>query len=75
MLKLYGIVCGGWQLARAAHAAAERLKKGEGDAAFNTNKIHTMRFFADTFFPQAEAFAETICSGQPAVMALEEAAF
>ncbi len=75
MLKMYGIVCGGWQLARAAHAAAERIANNEGDAAFNKNKIATMRFYADTFFPQAVAFAETICTGQPGVMALEEAAF
>ncbi len=75
ILKLYGIVCGGWQLARAAQAAALRAKAGEGNADFNANKIATMRFFADTFFPQAEAFADTICSGQPGVMALAESAF
>jgi 3-(methylthio)propanoyl-CoA dehydrogenase len=75
MLKLFGIVCGGWQLARAALAAAQRLSKGEGDAQFNKNKIITMRFYSDTFFPQVEALMETITSGQPAVMGLDEAAF
>jgi 3-(methylthio)propanoyl-CoA dehydrogenase len=75
LLKLYGIVMSGWQLARAAHAASERLSAKQGDAAFNQNKITTMRFYADTFFPQADALAETVLSGQASVMTLAEEAF
>jgi len=33
-LKLMGIVCGGWQMARAALIAQKRLSANEGDASF-----------------------------------------
>ena len=52
-LKLMGIVCGGWQMARAAVAAQAQLARREGDAAFLKAKIGTARFFADHFLSQA----------------------
>jgi alkylation response protein AidB-like acyl-CoA dehydrogenase len=74
-LKLTGILCGGWQMARAALAAQRRLAKGEGDKSFNTAKIATSRFFADHFLSQADGIAATIVQGGASVMALAEEQF
>jgi hypothetical protein len=71
-LKLTGIVCGGWQMARAALAAQRRLAKGEGDKSFNAAKMTTARFFADHFLAQAEGIATTVVQGAPSVMALAD---
>jgi butyryl-CoA dehydrogenase len=46
-LHLCGVVCGGWQMGRAALAAQRKLAAGDGDAAFYRAKIATARFFAD----------------------------
>ncbi|MEN9560663.1 MAG: hypothetical protein RLZZ502_1874 [Pseudomonadota bacterium] len=73
MIKLYGIVCGGWQLARVAQMA--QMPQFGAEPEYAKNKLISLGFFADTFFPQAVATAETIMSGQAEVMALAEAAF
>ena len=75
MLKLFGIVCGGWQLARVALEAEKRVNAGHADAAFYDAKLATMRFFADTMIPEAVAAADTIVNGAEGTMALAEAAF
>jgi alkylation response protein AidB-like acyl-CoA dehydrogenase len=74
-LRLTGIVCGGWQMARAALAAQRRLAKGEGDQSFNAAKVGTARFFADHFLAQAEGIATTVVQGAPSVMALADEQF
>jgi alkylation response protein AidB-like acyl-CoA dehydrogenase len=74
-LKLAGIVLGGWQMARAALAAENRLQQGDGDAAFLHAKISTARFFADYFLPEAEALSRGILHGSTQVMALDESQF
>ncbi len=70
LLKLFGIVAGGWQMARAALAAARRLDAGEADAGFNRGKIATARFFAEHVLVHADALAHTVIHGGAAVMAL-----
>jgi acyl-CoA dehydrogenase len=74
-LKLMGITCGGWQMARAALAAQRQLAKGEGDAAFLRGKVATARFFAEHFLSQAPGLARTVTTGGAAVMALAEEQF
>src|SRR5262245_28957194 len=74
-LKLMGIVCGGWQMARAAVAAQAQLKRGAGDAAFLNAKIGTARFFADHFLSQSRGLRDAIVEGAPGVLALTEAQF
>ena len=75
MLKLFGIVCGGWQLARVALEAEKRINTGHADAAFYEAKLATMRFFADTMIPEAIAAGDTIVNGSEGTLALAEAAF
>jgi alkylation response protein AidB-like acyl-CoA dehydrogenase len=70
-LKLAGIVLGGWQMARAAQIAAQKIEVGEGDAKFYHAKIGTARFFADHFLSQAGAYRTSIVEGSAGVLALD----
>jgi acyl-CoA dehydrogenase len=74
-LKLMGIVCGGWQMARAALVAQQRLSEGKGDKSFHEAKIKTARFYADHVLMQAPALRNTIVRGAAGVMALAEEQF
>jgi 3-(methylthio)propanoyl-CoA dehydrogenase len=74
-LKLMGIVCGGWQMARAAQVAQRKLKAGEGDQAFYRAKIVTAKFFASHFLAQAPTLRNVIVDGGADVMALAEESF
>jgi alkylation response protein AidB-like acyl-CoA dehydrogenase len=70
-LKMAGIVLGGWQMARAALVAQQKLKAGEGDAAFLRAKIGTARFFADHILSGAGGLRSAIVEGSAGVLALE----
>jgi len=74
-LRLMGIVCGGWQMARAALIARKKLVAGEGDAAFYQSKVATTRFYADHVLTQAPALRNTVVGGAAGVMALSEEQF
>ncbi|MES2901190.1 MAG: acyl-CoA dehydrogenase [Pseudomonadota bacterium] len=74
-LKLAGIVLGGWQMARAALVAQQRLAEGSGDAAFYQAKIGTARFFADHILTQAPGMRTAIVEGSAGVLALSEEQF
>ena len=74
-LHLAVTVCGGWQMGRAALAAAGHLDKGEGDQAFYRAKIVTAHFYADQMLPQAAAFAETVKAGDAALAGVGEEVF
>ena len=69
-LELWGLVAGGWQMGRAALAAAKHLKDGIGDARFLAAKIHTARFYADALLPQATGLADVVTAGGEQTMAL-----
>ena len=75
LLQLMGVVCGGWQMARALLAAQRRLAMGGGDRGFLQAKIATARFYADHVLVGAEAMAETVIEGGDSVLAMDEAAF
>jgi len=74
-LKLAGIVLGGWQMARAAAIAVEKLDAGDADAAFYRAKLATAQFFADHLLSQAGGIRDSIVDGSEAVMALEAEQF
>ncbi len=69
-LELWGVVTGGWQMGRAALAAAKHLQDGIGDARFLTAKIQTARFYADCLLPRATSLARTITEGGDSVLAV-----
>ncbi|MCS0633351.1 acyl-CoA dehydrogenase [Telluria mixta] len=70
-LKLAGVVLGGWQMARAALVARQKLDAGDGDAAFCRAKIATARFFADHVLSQADGLRQAIVAGSAGVLALD----
>ncbi len=74
-LKMAGVVFGGWQMARAAQIAQQKLASGDGDASFYGAKIATARFFADYFLSTATASRDAIVEGSAGVLALTEEQF
>ena len=74
-LKLAGLVLGGWQMARAALVAEQKLQAGEGDAGFYKAKIATARFFADHLLSAAQGLRSSIVDGSAGVMAMSEDQF
>ncbi len=73
-LMLVGTVCGGWQMARAALAARERLEAGE-DPGFYGAKGITARFYAERVLPKARSLAQAVQSGGATVMELADEQF
>jgi 3-(methylthio)propanoyl-CoA dehydrogenase len=71
MLKLFGIVAGGWQLLRSALIAQRRLgsSSGNGAAAFYEAKISTAQFYADYVLSQAAGLAHSIVHGARGALA------
>ena len=74
-LKLFGVVAGGWQMARAALVAKRRLDEGAEDYDFYRAKIGTARFYAEHILPLAQPYKQEIVNGSTSVLALEEAQF
>jgi hypothetical protein len=70
-LKLFGLACSGWLLARSALAAIQLLGEGRGDPEFLRAKIICAKFHADHLLPQTQALAHAITQGADAVMGLE----
>ena len=71
-LQLSGIVCGGWQMARAAVVARRMLDRGEGDAGFLAAKLKTARFYADHLLTRVAGLKEIVLSGASAVLEFPE---
>ena len=75
MLKLFGIVAGGWQLLRSALISQRRLaappdRADDGvDAGFYAAKIMTARFYADHVLSQASGLAHSIVHGAAGALA------
>jgi alkylation response protein AidB-like acyl-CoA dehydrogenase len=71
-LKLWGVVAGGWQMARAAQIAAAHLAGGDPDAEFYRAKLTTARFYADHVLSQAGWLQHQIVNGAASVMRLTD---
>ncbi len=74
-LHLAVTVCGGWQMGRAALAAAGYLDQEEGDLVFYRAKIASACFYADQLLPQAAAFAESVKAGDAALAGMGDEIF
>ncbi len=70
LLMQAGLVVGGWQMARAAAIATDKLASGSGDAEFLQAKVITAQFYAEHSLPQAEAHAVSMRAGAESMMAL-----
>ena len=72
LLKLFGIVAGGWQLLRSALIAQQRLAKPiEATLAreFYQAKIATARFYADSVLSQAPGLSHAVVHGAAGALA------
>jgi alkylation response protein AidB-like acyl-CoA dehydrogenase len=71
-LKLWGVVCGGWLMAKSARAAQGRLDDDDdvANADFYRDKLASASFYATHVMPQAAALANTIVHGAEAALAL-----
>ena len=80
LLKLFGIVAGGWQLLRSASISQQRLaarqesgaaagSKSAADPGFYEAKIATARFYADHLLSQASGLAHSIVHGAAGALA------
>ncbi len=74
LLKLFGIVAGGWQLARSAAIASQHIADGKGSDFYKT-KIVTARFYADHVLAQAPGLAHTVIDGASGALALADDQF
>ena len=72
LLELFGIVAGGWQMARAALAAHRRLMQGDGNAAFYRGKVLTARFYADHVLVRSGGLASIVTGGASSALAMAD---
>ncbi len=72
-LKLWGVVGGGWLMARAALIANGKLTGN--DAEFYRTKIATARFYAEHVLPQSAGLAAAVTGGSASVLGLSEDQF
>jgi acyl-CoA dehydrogenase len=73
-MMLAGTVCGGWQMARAARVAQDKLMVGE-DLVFHEAKLVTARFYAEHVLPRAGALSRSVRNGGVSMLALTEEQF
>jgi butyryl-CoA dehydrogenase len=73
-LKLWGVIAGGWQMARAALVAAKKISEGDKDP-FYPAKITTAKFYATHVLSQGAWYKRQIIDGAADVMTLPEEAF
>ena len=73
-LKLWGIIAGGWQMARAALVCANKLAAGDNDEFYKA-KIATAKFYASHVLTQSAYLKRQIVDGSGDVMTLTEEQF
>jgi alkylation response protein AidB-like acyl-CoA dehydrogenase len=74
-LRLFGLVAGGWMMARAALLAQTHIDAGEafdGDKDFYPAKLVTARFYADHVLSTAMGLARTVVNGGSSALDLPE---
>ena len=74
-LRLFGIVTGGWLMARQALAAGRRLASGSIETDFLRAKLVTANFYCEQLLPQASGLASAATAGAADLMALTPAQF
>ncbi len=71
-LKLWGVVAGGWQMARAAEIAAKKIAAADPESEFYKAKLATAAFYATHVLPQAAWLARQVVDGSASVMGVTE---
>jgi alkylation response protein AidB-like acyl-CoA dehydrogenase len=71
-LKFWGVVAGGWQMARAAMIASEKIAAGDAESEFYRAKLATAKFYATHVLSQSAWYARQIMDGSDDVMSVTE---
>ncbi len=71
-LELFGILTGGYLLAKGAVAAKAKVGEGADHDGFYAAKLATARFYALHVLPHTDALARTVTHGSELVMGLGE---
>ena len=74
-LELWGLTCGGWLMAKAAHICVQKLANETGDPRFCDTKIATAHFFAMQLLPRTTALRRVITKGTQTILALDAERF
>jgi 3-(methylthio)propanoyl-CoA dehydrogenase len=74
-LRLWGVVAGGWQMARAAKISADKIAVGDPEADFYRAKLATAAFYASHVLSQAAWYGRQIIDGSGDVMRVSEMQF
>jgi 3-(methylthio)propanoyl-CoA dehydrogenase len=74
-LKMWGVIAGGWQMARAAKIASEKLAAGDPEAEFYKAKLATAKFYSTHVLSQAAYYKRQIIDGSADVMTLTDDQF
>jgi hypothetical protein len=74
-LRLFGIVAGGWMMARQALAATEMLAGGSTNTAFLDAKVVTARFYCEQILPQTWGLFPAVTEGADELLALDSDQF
>lgn len=69
-LMLTGTVLGGWQMARAAVIAQQRLDAGHSDSRFYQSKMVFAHFYAEQIMPRTKAYLDAVLAGTENIMEL-----
>ena len=75
ILMLTGTVAGGWQMARAALVADQKLQAGDSNKPFYQAKLITARFYAQHILSRSAGYFEAATAGSESIMALPEECF
>lgn len=70
LMKCWGLVTGGWLLARSAVIASEKLAQGSSDA-FYTQKLGVATFYAHHLLSAAPGLAQSVRLGEEVVGAMQ----
>jgi alkylation response protein AidB-like acyl-CoA dehydrogenase len=70
-MMMMGTLCGGWELLRAALAAAEKQGQGESDPYLETKQL-TALFYADQILPRYLSYAQMVSAGSDSIMAFTD---
>ncbi|MCZ6830247.1 MAG: acyl-CoA dehydrogenase [Gammaproteobacteria bacterium] len=70
LLMLMGTVLGGYQLARAAVIAQQKLAAAEGDADFYRAKVVSAVFYAEHVLPRSKTYLDIVLAGATSTVAV-----
>ena len=73
-LRIFGIVTGGWLMARQALAARNELVGGSDDTAYLQAKITTARYYAEQVLPTAAGLVPSVQAGSSVLYEVDGAA-